>query len=718
MVFVGNGSMKELEVKIPLGDIMSAYKGLDKDAIRDVREITGSTKNLHYDDGKLEFSLDKEGNASVYMAPKSSWIETTRKIDEIAEKNPKLADKLAKEFYKKYSLGNDSYVNQLLLNDSTYTFRAPFVAKLHASEALRKSGINGNFLVEGGFVKEPAKVDVNPFGIDPSSEPEMRRRYQTLQEQVRDSLDFENAFLGGQLQKSIEKYADVKMERKGGKLVVYGESSAEGDAYGKYGALSLMEFGKGTAVVVQDPKEALDTVKRLKSAYKKSRSECDTKKRSYFIRDMKKIEEAINSKRYLTPDQVDTVKQISKDSENVAVKAVECQIAKYLDKMNLKEKKVVGMFSKTYLPIGDIEDASHFYKGLEDSLKASGMNGKGILGAALDNIEKGPDKIRAKKAKPIRAQGSGYNTTTMVATVGSIALLAAGAFGAYSLLNQPTHSNNPVENAARQKGLPEDVVNILAPLGENGAVEGYTGMIIDELAALGSHSSSPIILEKLKEIVSDKYVSGNEAVRFSDVDNDYIINKEDPAPTNPDISGTGSSDYVLKYFYHVDPTNKTAVNELLKNIPNVEVYPLESLQGGTPFTLQKVIDTAIRDPVVNYYAPKTSIVWTDSNNGKLIVDGENVFAKYDYGHQPGYYLTKGGRIGLCSDSAAVNTALLTLCGYDAKLVQLERRGTAQHVISEVTINGKEFIVDYNIVSPKEEYYKTSGQVPESIFVPK
>jgi hypothetical protein len=282
-------------------------------------------------------------------------------------------------------------------------------------------------------------------------------------------------------------------------------------------------------------------------------------------------------------------------------------------------------------------------------------------------------------------------------------------------------TSNPVESAARQKGLPDEVVRILSPLGENGtmgAMGGYTGLILDELSVLGKEAGSPLVLESLKEIVSDKFVSGTEAVRFSDVDQDYIINKEDPAPANPDVSGTGIGDYVLKYFYHVDPTNKTAVSELLKNIPNVEVYPLEVLQGGTPFTIQKYIDTAIRDPIVKYYAGKTSISWIDSDHGNLMVDGKDVFAKYSEGHQPEYYLTKGERTGLCSDSAAVNTALLKLNGYDAKVVRMKGDGISKHVVSEVTINGKEFVVDFNGVLPKGEYYRITGQVPESVFTPK
>lgn len=286
---------------------------------------------------------------------------------------------------------------------------------------------------------------------------------------------------------------------------------------------------------------------------------------------------------------------------------------------------------------------------------------------------------------------------------------------AQSLNEKP--SSNPVVAYANFKHLPKDVVNILSPLGQNGSFDENTLQIINELADLGNYTDTPIVKSVLRSVVSSGTVDYNAVLRINDIDGDYIVNSLDPNPINPDTSGLGIGDFNLKYIYNVDPTNQTAVADLLVNIPNVSITCMGANDGNTPYTIQKVLDISIRDPTVKFYAEETTINWTNQNYGVLLVNGTSVNTDNDAEStisQPSYYLTHG-RKGSFEDSTEAITSLLTLKGYNAKLVECFQ--PRHFEFTEVTINGTLYVVNANQVMPAYEFYESTGYVPTEYYTP-
>jgi hypothetical protein len=272
---------------------------------------------------------------------------------------------------------------------------------------------------------------------------------------------------------------------------------------------------------------------------------------------------------------------------------------------------------------------------------------------------------------------------------------------------------------AISKHLPTTIIDDLRQLNATDLASNQTDYanalaVVNELVGLGNYTDSPVVHNVLKGIVSDGKVSPAESTwTITDVDKDYVVNKDDPNPVNPDTSDLGIGDFNALYVYKVPPTNRTAVQELLNNIPNVSVALLNGYEGGTPSSIQKSLDISKLDPIVKYYSERIAFNWTDPTHGKLIVDGNPVYNRTEPLDlcQSSYYFTHG-RNAAC-DSALPITSLLQLGGYDAKVV--EANLPVHHFFTEVTINNKEYVINFNNIIPKSEFYGEWKYVPVATY---
>ena len=620
------------------------YKG----SIKDIGDLKNNTKGIHYCDDGLEFTLDEKGQASVYMAPKSSWFDTSVKIDKITEINPKIGRKVAEEFYKKYSLGKDPYINDLLINDFTYAYRAPFLANLHTQDTLSKNNISQNFLLDGSFSKKDNIVQPlgaygpNPFEVSSSIKSgKESRQYQSLLKDVKDSLDIgtkECPFEGSMLQKSLEKHTDISFKRKGGTFTIYGDSESDEN----YGTLSLMEFGPGTAVVVQDTEKALDTVKKLKGSYRKARQDCPTSEKSHFLRNIGKIEDAIVSKRYITPEQLNVVKDLPKENEKIVTKVIEHQIESYMNKVPLQKKKSMGLFERSYIPKEDLSKALEFYKGLQYSLEESKLGGRGTLENASNNVKKRANKETKDKISKMQGTNNHY---------------AAKA------------------------------ISILAVTGLGIGVGGFL---------LNNNSSQPS-----KDKDSD--VDG-----LTDWDEVHVYHTD---PHKADTDGGGVNDFHEIHSYpNMDPKNPNDDHALIAKLPNVTAKMWDPQKILTDDNYIRYSQT---DPLINYLAKRTQIVpSSDGKTSLLRINGLPAINSSTHEingiYQPSYFFTHG-RNGICFESAYANIAILRDMGYKAVIVYgQEPNAGAGHAWAEALINGKVYVVDYNGLFPRDNYYESQG----------
>ena len=117
-------------------------------------------------------------------------------------------------------------------------------------------------------------------------------------------------------------------------------------------------------------------------------------------------------------------------------------------------------------------------------------------------------------------------------------------------------------------------------------------------------------------------------------------------------------------------------------------------------------------------AERSEIKWENTATGKvgvLYVDGKPAF---NYGdddsgsivEQPSFFFTHD-RTGVCVDSSLANTVILKLMNYKTKFVSGDvpyNDGTMGHRWCEVIIDGEPYVVNYNIIIPREGYYENRG----------
>jgi hypothetical protein len=151
------------------------------------------------------------------------------------------------------------------------------------------------------------------------------------------------------------------------------------------------------------------------------------------------------------------------------------------------------------------------------------------------------------------------------------------------------------------------------------------------------------------------------------------------------------------------------------------------LDGGTGNSFEKYVDISLRDPLVQYYAKKAEIRWSDTPTGKagtFLVDGERIWNGAGEPNersldQPSYYFTHG-RTGYCADSRATNLAILKLMNYKAVEVGGKvpvSNGMNGHGWVEALINGKVYVVNFNDIAPREGFYEKNGWTMNSSYDP-
>lgn len=287
----------------------------------------------------------------------------------------------------------------------------------------------------------------------------------------------------------------------------------------------------------------------------------------------------------------------------------------------------------------------------------------------------------------------------------------------------------PVQDYARSKGLSTDIVNMLKPLDNDHQMDANEKALVDELALVGKYLSSQdtsLIRSTLGNILKDGKVTGNELITMMDPDHDYVTTKEEiingTDPTKVDSFGTGLDDFSLKYTYGIDTHNpaavRAAVKDLMQKIPNVSVRHWEPTDGGTQPSEQKNIEISMKDPVVQWYAKRSTISWntpkaSQRKIGTLLIDGKNAWGGDKNANEqtssidsPPYFLTHGRR-GNCAESSLTNVVILKLMGYKAIELEGHVKGIG-HGWVETYVDGNPYVVNLNSVIPREGFYEKNG----------
>jgi hypothetical protein len=204
----------------------------------------------------------------------------------------------------------------------------------------------------------------------------------------------------------------------------------------------------------------------------------------------------------------------------------------------------------------------------------------------------------------------------------------------------------------------------------------------------------------------------------ADYDGDYISDRIEywelhTDPTSIYTEGNPIDDYNAVYTYDLNPLNSAEIAEFMASIPNVEAGQWDKEEARL-ISFSVFVEIAKRDPLNQWYAGQTAIEWEDSDHtrGLLLVNNEPFFLKYEYPGvfvHPAYYLTHG-RVGTCADVAAAHYVTLELMGYDCLHLTGLVGGDVHvaHAWIEVSINGQDYVVDYNELVLASIFYQTSN----------
>lgn len=316
----------------------------------------------------------------------------------------------------------------------------------------------------------------------------------------------------------------------------------------------------------------------------------------------------------------------------------------------------------------------------------------------------------------------------ILVVIGTLLLTEFGPGIYNSLFKEPT----PVEDYARSLHLPNSTIKELKPLDNDHYMSQNEQQLVDQLAVLhdGGYLNASLIQHTLNTILSDGKVIGSEVLTISDPDHDYVSNSIEMAhhtdPTNAYTSGTNLDDYNALFTYGIDPNNHKAVEDFLHEIPHVVARHWNPNDGGVGgYTTEKYATISERDPLVQWYAKHSDIKWepgtgafTGEKIGMLNINGgdasnglkgpNDLTSTVD---QPSYFLTHG-RKGGCVESSLTNLVILRLMdGGNYKAIQV---GNNDHAWCEALIDGNVYVVDYNIVTPRDVAYKFSNYNPITI----
>jgi hypothetical protein len=283
-------------------------------------------------------------------------------------------------------------------------------------------------------------------------------------------------------------------------------------------------------------------------------------------------------------------------------------------------------------------------------------------------------------------------------------------------------TSNPVEDYAKSKQLPPEIIEKLKLLDANLKPNSYKEMI-DELSNIAEFLNTSSVIQIIDSMVKDGKITYEELQQIRDIDGDYVSNNLEIAEyhTNPmkiDTDGGGVDDFNEIFTYKMNPNDPKDDAAFMKKIPNVVAEHWNPLDGDTPSSRNKYVNISMRDPLVQYYAKKAEIKWTDNPNGKigtLFVDGTVIW--HGVGEpeersldQPSYYLTHE-RTGHCADSSVTGLAILKLMGHKAITVDGKvpvNNTVAGHEWVEAYIDGKVYVVNFNYVYPREGFYEKYG----------
>jgi hypothetical protein len=192
---------------------------------------------------------------------------------------------------------------------------------------------------------------------------------------------------------------------------------------------------------------------------------------------------------------------------------------------------------------------------------------------------------------------------------------------------------------------------------------------------------------------------------------------------------------LLVYKNYLNPNNSDRDQAFLKMIPNVKASPIKfNEEGVKPFRgylntgeiINILIKISERDPLIkDYYLKKMEIKWEpDGNHAKVFVDGKPIWSDYQSidGINPSFYFTNG-RYGTCYESPLTDFVMLKLVGENPKLISgVDSDGKYnsafkgdRHEWIEFAKDGKDFVMDYNNILPKEEFYKINWKNLEMIY---
>jgi hypothetical protein len=141
---------------------------------------------------------------------------------------------------------------------------------------------------------------------------------------------------------------------------------------------------------------------------------------------------------------------------------------------------------------------------------------------------------------------------------------------------------NEVKDYAESKNLTLEVLEIIAPLGENGMNENEKALI-DEISILPEDiQRDETLLVLFDEIAKDTIVGQDELDRFRDLDQDGLSNQEELEVgtdlLEKDTDNDGLTDFEEVSVYKTDPIEEDSDNDLLKDGAEVLAYKTDPLK--------------------------------------------------------------------------------------------------------------------------------------------
>jgi len=221
--------------------------------------------------------------------------------------------------------------------------------------------------------------------------------------------------------------------------------------------------------------------------------------------------------------------------------------------------------------------------------------------------------------------------------------------------------------------------------------------------------------------------NGEPALRpYGDEDGDYIPNqKEIELGTNPhriDSDGGGVDDFNEVYTWSLNPNNPKDDEEFIKNLPNVgEARHWELEDGGegdvAGYSTKKYVEISMRDPYIQWLAERAEIRWetrAGTKYGKFYVNGEEVCKEYGREprsiDQPSYYFSHE-RKGNCVISSLANLTVLKSMNLKAVMIDGKipyNNELTPHGWVEAYIDGEIYVVNFNSIYPREDFYEKNG----------